>query len=413
MNINWKSALLSLLKNVFIILFSQIFSVLLTTTGIFSTNIQKKVHIPLFQATFLYLSLTVIYLPLWIIIKVKNTVSKLKNQNGSEKITLRNLMPVHFSSLIMSFFQAFFDVHGNLLLVMSYQYTTIETIQLLDCFTVPVVMFLSLTVLRVRFRCGHYLGVFLCLSGIVLLMFSDLIINGDFQHGWFGDFLTLLGATSYAFANVLEESIMKHKEKVNQWIDSKLAWIYNRVRILLKRNKMDTENVGAYDEDDAQSLASFKTNTSRKNQKTSASDSMFKRKDTVVEVDLDNVSEHWDEDSESSSESKMKIIENIFEFLAFLGVFGLIINTIEVFIFEFNSIKTLSDLDVNVILNILGFNIVMFLLYSLVPIFLTLFSAMLYNLSILTSDFLAVIVTIVFFNKFVSIYIFNLHTFIL
>ena len=45
------------------------------------------------------------------------------------------------------FILALADVEGNFLLVKAYQYTTITSVQLLDCFTIPCVMVLACIVI--------------------------------------------------------------------------------------------------------------------------------------------------------------------------------------------------------------------------------------------------------------------------
>lgn len=49
------------------------------------------------------------------------------------------------------------DVEGNFLVVCAYQYTSISSAMLLDCFTIPVVMLLSALFLsaKVRVSCCH------------------------------------------------------------------------------------------------------------------------------------------------------------------------------------------------------------------------------------------------------------------
>lgn len=72
-------------------------------------------------------------------------------------------------------FLAAADVEGNFLLVKAYQYTTITSVQLLDCFTIPLVMLLGRVVLRARYNRKHLLGASICLVGLVLLILSDLL----------------------------------------------------------------------------------------------------------------------------------------------------------------------------------------------------------------------------------------------
>ena len=55
-------------------------------------------------------------------------------------------------------FAAMIDVYGNFLIIMAYNYTTITSIMLLDCFTIPVAMVLSYIFLGCQYNAYHMLG---------------------------------------------------------------------------------------------------------------------------------------------------------------------------------------------------------------------------------------------------------------
>lgn len=69
------------------------------------------------------------------------------------------------------------DVEANYLVVKAYKYTTITSVMLLDCFSIPCVMVLSFLFLKTRFRLVHYLGVVLCLAGLGTLIATDAMYN--------------------------------------------------------------------------------------------------------------------------------------------------------------------------------------------------------------------------------------------
>ncbi|KAF0701974.1 hypothetical protein AaE_016208 [Aphanomyces astaci] len=116
---------------------------------------------------------------------------------------------------------AFADVEANFLVVLAYKYTTISSAMLLDCFTLPVVMFLSITFLHAKYATQHYAGVGLCLFGICFLIVSDIMNYKDssFASDSFnttalvGDALSLLGATIYGVSNVAQEYFVKTKSR--------------------------------------------------------------------------------------------------------------------------------------------------------------------------------------------------------
>jgi solute carrier family 35 protein F1/2 len=101
----------------------------------------------------------------------------------------------------------FIDVEGNYFVVKAYQYTSLLSAMLLNCWSTPVCMILSFIFLKVRYRWVQYLGVIIALGGMGMLIASD-VMNGnnyDAVDAVKGDLFCLLGATLYGFSNVGEE----------------------------------------------------------------------------------------------------------------------------------------------------------------------------------------------------------------
>jgi Solute carrier family 35 len=78
------------------------------------------------------------------------------------------------------------DVEGNFFLVKSYEYTSITSVQLLDCFTIPVVMVCNPTIwcwmslplsLSLSHTFSHSLSVFCCCS------FFHILCSAHATHG--------------------------------------------------------------------------------------------------------------------------------------------------------------------------------------------------------------------------------------
>lgn len=111
----------------------------------------------------------------------------------------------------------FCDVEGNFLFVKAYEYTTITSVQLLDCFTVPNVMLLSYLCLKFKYNKKHLLGAFICMVGLSLLITSDILsgkndMNGDgpsTSNQIIGDVLVLIGCLFYAISNTAQEYLVK------------------------------------------------------------------------------------------------------------------------------------------------------------------------------------------------------------
>ncbi|XP_058145492.1 solute carrier family 35 member F2 isoform X3 [Dasypus novemcinctus] len=104
------------------------------------------------------------------------------------------------------------DVEANYLIVRAYQYTTLTSVQLLDCFGIPVLMALSWFVLYARYRVVHFIAVAICLLGVGTMVGADILAGREDSSGssvLTGDILVLLGASLYAVSNVCEEYIVK------------------------------------------------------------------------------------------------------------------------------------------------------------------------------------------------------------
>uniref|UniRef100_A0A915DA54 Solute carrier family 35 member F1 n=1 Tax=Ditylenchus dipsaci TaxID=166011 RepID=A0A915DA54_9BILA len=112
---------------------------------------------------------------------------------------------------------AFIDVEANYFIVYAYQFTNLTSIQLLDCFTIPVVMLLSWLFLSVRYMVSHITGVAICLIGIVLIIYTDAAAGKGLEGGSnrvLGDLLCLGATILYGIANVCEEFLVKQNDRI-------------------------------------------------------------------------------------------------------------------------------------------------------------------------------------------------------
>lgn len=111
------------------------------------------------------------------------------------------------NTFFIDFILGFIDVEGNYFVVKSYEYTSMLSAMLIDCWSTPVCVILSVIFLKVRFRWVQYLGIFIALVGLGMLVGSDVITgkNYDAIDPVRGDLYCLLGATLYGFSNVGEE----------------------------------------------------------------------------------------------------------------------------------------------------------------------------------------------------------------
>ncbi|XP_041106973.1 solute carrier family 35 member F1-like [Polyodon spathula] len=109
------------------------------------------------------------------------------------------------------------DIEANYLVIKAYQYTTLTSVQLLDCFVIPVVLLLSWFFLLVRYKAVHFVGIGVCLLGIGCMVGADVLAGrqqGLGEHKLLGDLLVLGGATLYGISNVCEEFIVKNLSRV-------------------------------------------------------------------------------------------------------------------------------------------------------------------------------------------------------
>eukprot|EP01135_Chromosphaera_perkinsii_P000825 Nk52_evm113s151 gene=Nk52_evmTU113s151 len=103
------------------------------------------------------------------------------------------------------------DVEANYLVVKAYEYTNLTSIALLDCVTIPTVVMLSVIFLHIRYLWPHYLGVFLCVCGIISIALNDYfyVDNGEASNMLLGDIFCLAGAVLYGVNNVAQEYLVK------------------------------------------------------------------------------------------------------------------------------------------------------------------------------------------------------------
>ncbi|XP_056613157.1 solute carrier family 35 member F2 [Triplophysa dalaica] len=109
------------------------------------------------------------------------------------------------------------DVEANYAVVKAYQYTTLTSIQLLDCFVIPVLMILSWFFLKTRYRITHFVSVCICLAGVGAMVGADILAGqdqGSTSNILLGDGLVLVSSTLYAISNVCQEYTVKNLSRV-------------------------------------------------------------------------------------------------------------------------------------------------------------------------------------------------------
>ncbi|XP_039600143.1 solute carrier family 35 member F2-like isoform X1 [Polypterus senegalus] len=180
------------------IVLGQGLSVLICGTGITSQYLANdfSVNTPMLQSFINYTLLFLVYVPLLSFRREdKNLLSILKKK--------------WWKYLLLGIA----DVEANYMVVKAYQYTTLTSVQLLDCFVIPVLMALSWFILKTRFRIVHYVAVCICLLGAGTMVGADVQAGRDQGSGTnilLGDVLVLGGAALYAVSNVCQEYTVKN-----------------------------------------------------------------------------------------------------------------------------------------------------------------------------------------------------------
>uniref|UniRef100_A0A672PM82 Solute carrier family 35 member F1 n=1 Tax=Sinocyclocheilus grahami TaxID=75366 RepID=A0A672PM82_SINGR len=180
----------------------QVLSLLICGIGLTSKYLADDYHAntPVFQSFLNYILLFLVY------------TTTLAVRQGEENL-LAILKRRWWKYMILGLI----DIEANYLVIKAYQYTTLTSVQLLDCFVIPVVLLLSWFFLLVRYKVLHFVGVGVCLLGMGCMVGADVLVGrqqGLGDHKLLGDLLVLAGATLYGISNVCEEFIVKNLSRV-------------------------------------------------------------------------------------------------------------------------------------------------------------------------------------------------------
>ncbi|XP_072913500.1 solute carrier family 35 member F2 [Hemitrygon akajei] len=180
----------------------QVLSLLICGIGLTSKYLVEDFHAntPVFQSFLNYILLFLVY------------TTTLAVRQGEENL-LAILKRRWWKYMILGVI----DIEANYLVIKAYQYTTLTSVQLLDCFVIPVVLLLSWFFLLVRYKALHFIGVGVCLLGMGCMVGADVLVGrhqGAGDNKLLGDLLVLAGATLYGISNVCEEFIVKNLSRV-------------------------------------------------------------------------------------------------------------------------------------------------------------------------------------------------------
>ncbi|KAI3977801.1 hypothetical protein MKX01_040546 [Papaver californicum] len=181
-------------KTVISLALGQFVSLLITSTGFSSSELARKgINAPTSQSFANYVLLAIVY--------------------GSIRIYQKKKLQTKWYYYLLL---ALFDVEGNFLVVKAYQYTSLTSVMLLDCWTIPCVILFTWLFLKTKYRLRKFVGVAVCVAGLVLVVFSDVHAadRAGGSHPIRGDLLVIAGATLYGVTNTSEEFLVKNVDRV-------------------------------------------------------------------------------------------------------------------------------------------------------------------------------------------------------
>eukprot|EP00355_Strombidium_rassoulzadegani_P002601 CAMPEP_0168610310 /NCGR_PEP_ID=MMETSP0449_2-20121227/1713_1 /TAXON_ID=1082188 /ORGANISM="Strombidium rassoulzadegani, Strain ras09" /LENGTH=301 /DNA_ID=CAMNT_0008650595 /DNA_START=375 /DNA_END=1277 /DNA_ORIENTATION=+ len=126
------------------------------------------------------------------------------------------------------------DLHANLLILNAFGRTSLTSVMLMEDFTIPSAVILSILLLKVRYQALHFLALLLCLGGMSLSFYNDMFIRKDEEvvnpesetqkqaskltTKVIGDIMALSGAFINASNNILAEHLLKSQSDVYHYL---------------------------------------------------------------------------------------------------------------------------------------------------------------------------------------------------
>ncbi|XP_042458556.1 solute carrier family 35 member F1-like [Zingiber officinale] len=207
------------------LLLGQFVSLLITSTGFSSSELARRgVNAPTSQSFLNYLLLAIVY--------------------GSIVIYKRRPLQISWYYYLML---AIVDVEANFIVVLSYQYTSLTSVMLLDCWSIPCVILFTWLFLGTKYGFRKFAGVAICVAGLIMVVFSDVHASDRAQGGpnpVKGDLLVFAGSTLYAVSNVSEEFIIKRSTRIELMaMLGAFGAVVSAIQIaILERNELQNVN---------------------------------------------------------------------------------------------------------------------------------------------------------------------------
>ena len=109
---------------------------------------------------------------------------------------------------------AIVDVHATLFIIFAYEFTSITSVMLLEDFTIPSAVLLSVFFLKIKYSKIHFLAIAICACGMLVSICNDVFVkkigsDSEAKNHLIGDLMALTGAFLYALSNILQEHYLK------------------------------------------------------------------------------------------------------------------------------------------------------------------------------------------------------------
>ncbi|PON83138.1 Solute carrier [Trema orientale] len=181
------------LRTLYVLFLGQLVSFTLALMSFTSSLIASLgVDAPLTQSLFVYLSLGLVY--------------------GIILLYRRQELQVSWYWYLLL---GFVDVQGNYFVNKAYQFSSITSVTLLDCWTIAWVIVLTWIFLGTRYSLWQLFGAAICVVGLALVLISDSGVGGGGgSKPLLGDALVIVGTVFFAMSNVGEEFCVKKKDRV-------------------------------------------------------------------------------------------------------------------------------------------------------------------------------------------------------
>ncbi|VEU39422.1 unnamed protein product [Pseudo-nitzschia multistriata] len=160
----------------------------------------------------------------------KDAVHPIHSQTTNDNISsMRVSKPLLKKTYFWYLLLAFCDTQANALTILAFRYTTLTSVTLFDSLAIPSAMILSSLFFQStrRYQALHYLGVFLCMVGVVFNVLQDYKSDNEiiettdsssYTHKLRGDVCAIVGGLLYGLNDVLTEVTLSETRDTTEYL---------------------------------------------------------------------------------------------------------------------------------------------------------------------------------------------------